>query len=93
MAIELQDPQSIKLSGSTLQALEQVSDAMQQINHKRPFNNAVADRLRETLLPDRIAASLNMEGIGLIGDRPRYSGLIGDRPRYSLNIKNRLTSG
>ena len=63
MAIKLQDPRSIKFSGSTLQALEQVSDAMEQINRKRPFSDAVVDRLRDTLLPDRIAASLNMEGI------------------------------
>ncbi len=61
--IELQDPRRLRLSGATEQALSQVSDAMSEINERRPFEDEVAARLKEALLPDRIVASLNMEGI------------------------------
>lgn len=61
--IELQDPRRLQISGATEQALSQVSDAMSEINELRPFAQEVAERLRDTLLPDRIVASLNMEGI------------------------------
>lgn len=61
--ISLQDPRTISLSGSTEQALSQVTQAMTSINTRRPFSAEVATRLRDALLPDRIVASLNMEGI------------------------------
>lgn len=61
--LKLQDPRSIELSGSTQQALSQVSEAMEKINERRPFENEVSAKLRDALLPDRIVASLNMEGI------------------------------
>lgn len=61
--VDLQDPRTIKLSGATEQALSQLSDAMAELNERRPFDDEVAARLRDILLPDRIVASLNMEGI------------------------------
>lgn len=61
--IQLQDPRGIKLSGTNEQALAQVSDAMEKINKRRPFDDNVSQHLRDALLPDRIVATLNMEGI------------------------------
>jgi len=61
--IKLQDPRGVKLSGTNEQALAQVSDAMEKINKRRPFEDNVSQHLRDALLPDRIVATLNMEGI------------------------------
>src|SRR5262245_43488873 len=61
--IELQDPQSIKVSGATQQLLDQITESMQPINAQRPFPPEIADRLKDALMPDRVVASLNMEGI------------------------------
>ncbi|MBS0571378.1 MAG: Fic family protein [Proteobacteria bacterium] len=61
--IEIQDPRCIKLSGTNEQALAQVSYAMEKMNKRRPFDDGVSQHLRDALLPDRIVATLNMEGI------------------------------
>lgn len=61
--ITLQDPRTIVLSGTNQELLAQVSSAAERINARRPFASEIAARLRDALLPDRIAASLNMEGI------------------------------
>src|SRR5262245_611322 len=61
--IELQEPQSIKVSGATQQLLDQITESMQPINAQRPFPPEIADRLKDALMPDRVVASLNMEGI------------------------------
>lgn len=61
--IALQDPRKIVLSGSNQELLAQVSAASASINSRRPFSPEIGTRLRDALLPDRIVASLNMEGI------------------------------
>lgn len=61
--MELQNPNDVAVSGSTLELLSQVSDAVARLAEYRPFKPEVEDRLREALLPDRVVASLNMEGI------------------------------
>lgn len=61
--MELQDPRAIRLGGAQLTLLEQVVEAGAKIASQRPFSPDVTHRLRQALLPDRIVASLNMEGI------------------------------
>jgi hypothetical protein len=61
--ITLQDPTQITLSGPNQELLSQVSAAVDRIRPHRPFRPELESRLRDTLLPDRIVASLNMEGI------------------------------
>ena len=62
-AIELQDPRNIKLGGTTQQLLTQVTESLESLDRLRPFSQSIADRIRTDLLPDRVTASLNMEGI------------------------------
>lgn len=61
--IELQNPTKIVLAGPNQELLSQVSIAIERIRSYRPFSPELETRLRETLLPDRIVSSLNMEGI------------------------------
>lgn len=61
--LALQNPKQIAMSGPNQELLSQVSTAIERISSHRPFSPEVEARLRETLLPDRIVASLNMEGI------------------------------
>jgi len=61
--IAIQNPSSISLDGSTRDLLVQVTRATDEINNFRPFSPDIESRIRTTLLPDRIVASLNMEGI------------------------------
>jgi fido (protein-threonine AMPylation protein) len=61
--ITLQDPREIVLDGSTRDLLSQVTRGIEELNTLRPFSPDVETRIRTTLLPDRIVASLNMEGI------------------------------
>ncbi len=63
MTVELQDPREIKVSGTTAELLTQVTAANEGLLQHRPFTQSVGERLRSSLLPDRITASLNMEGI------------------------------
>jgi Fic family protein len=61
--ILLQRPSDIKLSGPNQELLSQVSVALDRIRIHRPFSPELESRLKQALLPDRIVASLNMEGI------------------------------
>jgi Fic family protein len=61
--IALQDPTHISLSGPNQELLSQVWTALDRIRPHRPFSSELESRLRDTLLPDRIVATLNMEGI------------------------------
>lgn len=63
MTIRLQDPTQIKLSGPSEELLSQVSAGIGRVAAHRPFGHDLDVNLREALLPDRIVASLNMEGI------------------------------
>lgn len=61
--MNLQDPRGIRVDGPTRDLLTRVSEAAQELEPLRPFSPEVQARLRATLLPDRIVATLNMEGI------------------------------
>ncbi len=61
--IQLQDPRTIGLDGTTRDLLSQVTKAVDEVNTLRPFSTEVQGRIHKSLLPDRIVASLNMEGI------------------------------
>ena len=63
MNYELQDPRAIKVGTTTEQLLTEVSSAVAELNVLRPLSPELAARLREALLPDRVVATLNMEGI------------------------------
>lgn len=59
----LQDIRSIQLAGDSNELLAQVDAALEKLNARRPFDPQVEDRIRTTFLPDRITATLNIEGI------------------------------
>jgi len=59
----LQDIGTISLGPTTRELLTQVTAAVEELNQLRPFDPEVAQRIRLSLLPDRIVATLNMEGI------------------------------
>jgi cell filamentation protein, protein adenylyltransferase len=59
----LQEPRAIQISTATQQLLGQVTAAVEKLNEARPLSPELAARLRDALLPDRVVASLNMEGI------------------------------
>lgn len=61
--IEIQDPKSMKVDGPNRDLLAQVSIAIQELEPFRPFSPDVESRIRAALLPDRVVASLNMEGV------------------------------
>ena len=61
--ITLQSPNQISLSGPNQELLSQVSAATEKVAQLRPFSREVEIRLQQSLVPDRIVASLNMEGI------------------------------
>jgi len=61
--MKLQDPRALSVDGATKNLLSQVSTAVEELDRYRPFSPDVQSRIRATLLPDRIVASLNMEGI------------------------------
>jgi Fic family protein len=90
----LQDPSQITLSGPSQELLLQVSSALDRIRPYRPFPRELDERLRATLLPDRIVASLNMEGIVAtrrqtlaVMDSMRISEAVG---RGEIEIRNAL---
>lgn len=63
MDYQLQDPADVRLSMASQSLLQEVTAAVERLNAHRPLSAELAERLREALLPDRVVASLNMEGI------------------------------
>ena len=63
MAHQLQDPRGIKLSAPTQQLLAELTTATEALNKIRPLAPELGAKVREAFLPDRIVATLNMEGI------------------------------
>ena len=61
----LLDPRTATFEPETLNLFDQVSQAIAELNHNRPFDNEVNSRLATEFLPDRVTASLNMEGIAV----------------------------
>jgi Fic family protein len=61
--VTLADPLSIALEGDTLSLLEQSDENIARVNELRPFDESVQKKMREFFLPDRVTATLNIEGI------------------------------
>ncbi|THH35717.1 Fic family protein [Aliishimia ponticola] len=59
------DPNSINLSPETVNLLEEVSEAAEKLNSLKPFDEDVDHRVTREFLPDRVTASLNIEGIAV----------------------------
>src|ERR1700722_3681789 len=63
--MSIQNPKSISVSGSVADLLAQVDETLSALNKRRPFPARTEDSLRRSFLPDRITATLNIEGIGV----------------------------
>lgn len=63
MEYTLQDPRSLQISSATAALLEEAARSVLELNRHRPLSGEDDARLRRALLPDRVTASLNMEGI------------------------------
>ncbi|OYX51561.1 MAG: hypothetical protein B7Y90_00830 [Alphaproteobacteria bacterium 32-64-14] len=61
--MSLQDIRSISLAGDAIELLSQVDTALTKLNARRPFDRTTEEKIRTTFLPDRITATLNIEGI------------------------------
>lgn len=63
--LQIQDPKSVALSGSVSDLLAQVNEQIEALNKRRPFPPETERSLRQRFLPDRVTATLNIEGIGV----------------------------
>ena len=63
MNYAITEPRSIVLDSTTHALLDEVASAVADINRSRPLPADLDAKLRQSLLPDRVTASLNMEGI------------------------------
>lgn len=61
----IQDPRGVTVSGAVADLLAQVDESLSSLNKRRPFPADTEARLRRRFLPDRITATLNIEGIGV----------------------------
>jgi hypothetical protein len=61
----IQDPKRISASGTVADLLAQVDESLASLNKRRPFPHDTEAKLRRRFLPDRITATLNIEGIGV----------------------------
>lgn len=61
----VQDPKSIHLSGAVADLLAQVDESLDSLNKRRPFPDDTEAALRRRFMPDRVTATLNIEGIGV----------------------------
>src|SRR5579863_5153651 len=63
MMIELSAPREMKIPADTAELLMLVDSAIAEFNKLRPFDADTEARIKMAFLPDRVTASLNMEGI------------------------------
>lgn len=63
--MEVLDPRVAKLAPETQNLFDEVIEVADDLARKRPFTQEVNSRLSTEFLPDRITASLNMEGISV----------------------------
>ncbi|MBK0327940.1 Fic family protein [Rhodobacteraceae bacterium F11138] len=63
--MEVLDPRTAELAPETQNLFDEVSSVASDLAKKRPFSQEVNSRLSTEFLPDRITASLNMEGISV----------------------------
>lgn len=61
--IELGSPSIIKIGSETRQLLDQILEEKAKFDRLRPLDEDTQDRIKREFLPDRVTASLNMEGI------------------------------
>jgi Fic family protein len=59
------DPASITLKPDTKNLLEEVTNAADRLNALKPFSEEANERIVREFLPDRVTASLNIEGIAV----------------------------
>lgn len=63
--MQIMNPQGTDLAPETLNLFDEVAEVAADLAKLRPFNSEVNYRLSTDFLPDRITASLNMEGISV----------------------------
>ncbi|MEJ5218864.1 Fic family protein [Cognatishimia sp. D5M38] len=63
--MEILDPRAANLAPETLNLIEEVAQTVKELDQNRPFGAEVDARLGKEFLPDRITASLNIEGISI----------------------------
>lgn len=61
--IALGSPQGVKVSSDTEELLKQITSSITEFNNLRPLDADTERRIKLAFLPDRVTASLNMEGI------------------------------
>jgi Fic family protein len=59
------DPNSISLKPDTINLLDEVTSAADRLNALKPFGEEANQRIVREFLPDRVTASLNIEGIAV----------------------------
>lgn len=59
------DPKLVQFEPETLNLFDEIKTVTEVLEKRRPFSSEVNDRLATEFLPDRITASLNMEGISV----------------------------
>jgi Fic family protein len=65
LELALQSPREITLSGDIRELLNQVDEALGNLNARRPFPAEMEERIRTLFLPDRVTSTLNIEGISV----------------------------
>jgi len=63
MIDRIRDPRMAKFAPETLNVFDEVDAAISEIDKHRPFSSEIQGRISREFLPDRITATLNMEGI------------------------------
>jgi len=58
-------PNTIELKAETINLLDEVTASIAALNESRPFGDEVESRILREFLPDRVTASLNIEGIAV----------------------------
>jgi Fic family protein len=61
--IDLISPAEIKVSPEVEQLLQQIDEEKEKFDRLRPLDDETRERIKIAFLPDRVTASLNMEGI------------------------------
>lgn len=61
--VSVTNPHEIKLEGDTLSLLDQSDENMARVGEMRPFSHEVEKKIRDQFIPDRVTATLNIEGI------------------------------
>lgn len=56
-------PKDISVSGEVAALLQQIDENVQRLNERRPFDKQIETEIRKEFLPDRVTATLNIEGI------------------------------